>query len=146
MSVEDNKALFRRLLEEAFTNGNVDIIDELIAEDVVDHEELPPGLSGPPREQLKQFVAMWKAAFPDGYVEISDIIAEGDRVVSRSTLHGTHSGEFLGIPPSGNQINYEIIDIARIVDGKCVEHWAASDNLKLLQQLGAMPVEAPAPA
>jgi predicted ester cyclase len=82
---------------------------------------------------------MFRAAFPDGSMTIEDMIAEGDKVVTRKSYRGTHQGEFLSIPPTGRQIRVGLIDIMRIVDGKVVEHWNVGDDLGMLQQLGALP-------
>ena len=136
MSAEENKALFRRLVDEFINTGNEAVADEVMTPDFVEHEEL----GGPPtREGVKQFFAMFRAAFPDLRVTIEDMIAEGDKVVARLTMRGTHQGEFLGIPPTGKQVTMGVIDIVRVADGKAVEHWGISDQLGLMQQLGAIP-------
>jgi predicted ester cyclase len=83
---------------------------------------------------------MIRAAFPDIHETIEDMLAEGDRVVTRSTWRGTHQGAFLGIAPTGKQVSVTGIDISRVASGKFVEHWQAADNLGLLQQLGVIPV------
>ena len=134
---ESNKALLRRDLEEVWNQGNLDAIDELFAADVILHEAPPGALSG--AEGVKQVVAGYRAAFPDLHFTIEDLIAEGDRVVNRWSLTGTHKGELMGIPPSGKQVTSTGISIVRIADGKIVEIWGASDQLGLMQQLGAVP-------
>jgi steroid delta-isomerase-like uncharacterized protein len=138
MSLAENKALFRRLYEEVINNRNLAVMDELAAPDLIDHEELPPGVP-PGREGAKQFFAMLHQAFPDLRVEADEPLAEGDRVVIHATWRGTHQGTFLGIPPTGKAITFTGIDIVRIQDGKMVEHWGITDSLGLLQQLGAIP-------
>ena len=82
---------------------------------------------------------LFRSAFPDMSVKINDMIAENDKVMSKLTVNGTHSGEFMGIAPSKNKIEYEEIVILRIEDGKIVEHWAVADALSLMQQIGAIP-------
>ncbi len=82
---------------------------------------------------------MFRQAFPDSYFTVEDMIAEGDKVATRKTFHGTHQGEFMGIPPTGQQVSIGLIDIVRIVDGRVVEHWAMGDNLGMMQQLGVIP-------
>jgi predicted ester cyclase len=82
---------------------------------------------------------MFRAAFPDGSMTIEDMIAEGEKVVTRKTYRGTHQGEFLSIPPTGRHVSLGLIDIMRIVDGKVVEHWNVGDDLGMLQQLGVIP-------
>jgi hypothetical protein len=78
------------------------------------------------------------AAFPDLHIDVEDMIAEGDKVVARVTASGTHQGEFMGIAPTGNRVEFSAIDIARIAEGKIVEHWSNSDQLGMMQQLGVM--------
>jgi steroid delta-isomerase-like uncharacterized protein len=138
MSIEQNKASFRRMMEEALNQGNISLIDELVAPDVVEHEELPPGISAD-REGVKQMFTMLRSGFPDINATIGDIIAEGDKVVARSTWSGTHQGEFMGIPATGKRVSFGVIDIVRYADGKVVEHWGQMDNLGMLQQLGVVP-------
>ncbi len=138
MSVEENKALFRRLIEEVANQGNLAAIDELVAPDFVEHEELPPGIP-PGLEGLRAFFAAWRRGFPDGRVTLELEIAEDDLMAGYETWRGTHQGEFFGIPPSGQPVTFKVIDIVRVANGKVVEHWAVSDNLSLMQQLGAIP-------
>ena len=138
MSVEQNKALFRRLVEEVFNKGNVSTIDEFLAPNFVEREVLPPGTpSG--REGVKQLTMMFRTAFPDFNVSIDDMIAEGDKIVARTTWSGTQKGEFMGIPSSGKRVSFDVIDIIRISDGKGVEHWGVMDSSALMQQLGVIP-------
>ena len=141
MSVEQNKALVHRLMEEVFNGGNVSLVDELVAPDFVEHEELPPGIT-PGREAIKQLPAIFRSAFPDFKVTIDDLIAEGDKVVVRTTWSGTHKGEFMGLAATGKGVSFGVIDIIRIAGGKFVEHWGQMDNAGLMQQLGAVPTPA----
>jgi steroid delta-isomerase-like uncharacterized protein len=144
MSTEQNKALVRRLMEEVINQGNTSLVDELFAPDFVEHEELPPGIpSG--IEAVKTLFTMFHSAFPDFQVTVDDLIAEGDKVVVRSTWSGTHKGEFMGIPPSGRSVSFGVYDIIRMAGGKVVEHWGQMDNMGLMQQLGVVPA-AGAPA
>jgi predicted ester cyclase len=82
---------------------------------------------------------MFRGAFPDSYFTIEDMVAEGDKVVTRKTFHGTHGGEFMGIPPSGRSVSMGLIDIVRISEGRVVEHWSMGDNLGMVRQLGVVP-------
>jgi steroid delta-isomerase-like uncharacterized protein len=131
---EENKALARRVWEAV---DNLDIIDEVYASDVVWHE--------PDREihgiqEAKQDISLYKTAFPDMNVTVEDQIAEGDKVVTRVTIRGTHQGETEEFgPPTGRQIEGEGVTISRIEGGKIVEDWDYYDNLTLLQQLGLAP-------
>jgi steroid delta-isomerase-like uncharacterized protein len=134
---EENKALVRRWLVES-DKGNLNIVDELIAPDYIDHNPPLPG-TAPGREGVKQTNAMLRAAFPDATHTIEDQIAEGDKVMTRMIARGTFTGECLGIPPNGQRVTMEGIMIHRIAGGQLVEHWAVADRLSFLQQLGAIP-------
>ena len=138
MSTEQHKALAHQLVQEVFNRGNMSFADEFFAPNFVEHEELPPGI---PRdgEGVKQLTTMLHSAFPDFKATIDDIVAEGDKVVIRQTWSGSHKGEFMGIPPTGRSVSFGVIDILRIADGKCVEHWGQMDSMSLMQQLGAIP-------
>ncbi len=133
----DNKALVRRVYDEVINGGNLALIDELFAADFVDHEEFP-GLAGG-REGVKQFFTMMRAAFPDLRMAIDDLIAEGDKVVARATMSGTHKGEFMGMEPSGKQFRVSAIDVVRFADGKAIEHWGLTDAAAMMEQLSAVP-------
>jgi steroid delta-isomerase-like uncharacterized protein len=135
---EENKALARRFLEEAFNKGNLGVADEIVASDYVLHDPaIPEEVSGP--EGVKQFVQMYRSAFPDTHITVEDQIAEGDDVVTRWTGRGTHQGELFGIPPSGNQVEISGITGDRFSGGKGVESWTNYDSLGLMQQIGAIP-------
>lgn len=127
MDMEANKATARRFVDEVVSRGNLALIDELLAPDFVDHSASPG--SPPTREGTKTFMAMLGGAFPDLHVTIDDVIAEGDRVVLRTTNHGTMKGEFAGMPPSGKSATWASVHIVRFANGKQVEHWAVVDQL-----------------
>ena len=136
-SAETNKALVRRFYEE-IDKGNIDILDELVAEDYIDHTPPPvPGLASG-REGVKQSFRMFQQATP-GYHRIEDQIAEGDKVVTRLTSIGKHEGDLPGAPRTGNDMKVTSITIHRIAKGKLVEKWSEKDVISLLQQLGLMP-------
>ena len=137
MSAEQNKTLVRRFVDEVQSRGNIDAIDELCAPEFVNHSA-PPGVPSN-CEGVKQVTATFRRAFPDSYFTIEDMIAEGDKVATRKTFHGTHRGEFMSIPPTGQRVSIGLIDIVRIVDGRVVEHWSMGDNLGMMQQLGVIP-------
>jgi steroid delta-isomerase-like uncharacterized protein len=135
MSAE-NKALVRRFYQE-IDKGNIDAMDDLVAEDYIDHSPPPfPGLKSG-REGLKQGFRWFSQATP-GYHRIEDQIAEGDKVVTRLTAIGTHEGDLPGAPRTGNKLEMTAIVIHRIADGKLVEKWSNKDVLGFLQQLGVM--------
>lgn len=141
MSTEVNKALVRRYYEEVVNGGNAALVDELFALDYVNHVAgSPEDLHGPEGE--RQFDALYRQAFPDAHLTIEDMVAEGDRVVSRLGYRGTHTGPFLGIPATGRSFMTYGIQKVRIADGKIVEAWTTPDNLGLLQQLGVALVPA----
>ena len=137
MSADENKALARRFVDEVQTRGNIDAIDEFLADDFVNHSIMPPFPAD--REGVKQLFTMFRNAFPDFRAVIHDQVAEGDRVVTRKTFHGTHRGEFLGIAPTGKAVTIDLIDILSLADGKITAHWNVVDQLGLMQQLGVIP-------
>ena len=136
MSVEANKALDRRYVEEVLNRGDIGVIDEIMAPNYVGHVAGSPPAN---REGDKQFMRTLHAAFPDIYFTLEDQIAEGDTVVHRLTARGTHMGEFNGIPPTGKQATVTAININRFAAGKVVEAWGEFDLLGLMQQLGVIP-------
>lgn len=88
---------------------------------------------------MKDTMKLFRSAFPDLHVIINDMIAEGDKVMTKLTAKGTHQNEFMGIPGSNNKISYEEVIILRLEDKKIVEHWAVADSLSLMQQIGTVP-------
>jgi steroid delta-isomerase-like uncharacterized protein len=136
MSTEDNKALARRVFEETLNQRNLAIVDELNTPDFVYHTDATT-IQG--REPFKQYLSMLLTAFPDLHLSIDDVIGEGDRVVVRCTLRGTHQGELMGIAPTGKQVAVTGISIMFIANGKLVEEWANTDTLGMMQQLGVIP-------
>lgn len=139
MSTEDNKTLVRRFFQEFWEQKTLAVLDELMAANHVDHTPgSPPGLPPSP-DGYRQFASVFFAAFPDLGFTIEDMVAEGDEVVTRWSSHATHSGTFLGIPPTGKATSVTGITISRIVGGKIVETWTNFDMLGLLQQIGAIP-------
>jgi steroid delta-isomerase-like uncharacterized protein len=138
---EQNALLVRRAIEEVYNQGNLAAVDELVTNDIVIHSSSDE-IHGP--AGVKQYVAMLRTAFPDFQMTIEDQIADGDRVVTRWTACGTHTGEFQGIPPTGKKGSMTGIDIDHIANSKVVECWVNSDDLGLLQQLGVIPEPAQA--
>lgn len=138
MRPEENKAVVRRFVKEVFEGGNLELIEELFAPEYVLHDPvLPEEVRGP--EGLKQYVSMYRAAYPDTGFTIENQLAEGDEVVTRWTGRGTHRGELLGIPPTGNKVTVTGIEIDRVSDGKMHETWVNYDALGMMQQLGVAP-------
>ncbi len=130
---EANKALVRRMYEEAWNQGRLDVLDEICAPDY--YGTGPYGDERGP-EGVKRGVANRRKAFPDIRATIEDILAEGDRVACRITFSGTHRGEFRGIAPTGRRVLWTGIWIYRVADGKLVERWHNWDLMGLLKQLG----------
>ena len=135
MSTETNKAIARRLVAAINTDNEAAFL-EVLTPAVLDHYSLP-GLP-PGREGWNMNRKILRTAFPDAHWHEEDLFAEGDRVVGRYTLRGTHLGEFLGIPPTGKAIAVSNIHILRIADGQIVEHWGHGDDMGMMRQLGAM--------
>jgi steroid delta-isomerase-like uncharacterized protein len=136
MSTEKSKSVVLRFVEEVQNQHDISAMDELFSPDFVDHSGISalPNLDG-----TKQFFTMFFTAFPDIQVTIHDQCVEGDKVWVRKTFHGTHQGEFMGIPPTNKPVEINVIDIHCVVEGKITEHWAVADMLGLMQQLGVIP-------
>jgi steroid delta-isomerase-like uncharacterized protein len=133
---EGNEAVVRRLLEDVVNCGCTDLLAELIAADHIGHDPLGDHY-GP--EGFRISVAEYRAAFPDLELTVEDLVTAEDKVVHRFTLRGTHSGSFMGIPPTGRAVSAAGIAIDRLADGKVAESWVSLDALNLLRQLGAAP-------
>lgn len=131
-----NKATLRRFLDETFGKGNLAALDELIADNFVDHSP-PPNIS-PDKAGVRETVKMFRSAFPDLRMTIEDIIAEGDKVAIRTVSHGTHKGDLMGIAPTGRAVTINEQHFVRFANGKIVEHWGVEDNLGMMQQLGVV--------
>ena len=132
-----------RGLYAALNAGDMDGFSAMLADDFLEHEETP-GIP-PTKDGVRQFFGMYLAAFPDLRMEPEDIVASGDKVVARVRATGTHTGEFMGMPPSGKNVDVELIDIIRFADdGLAHEHWGVSDQMKMMQQLGVIPAGPPA--
>lgn len=132
---EQNKTIARRFIEEVIGKGNWEVVDELVG---ANYCYQAPGMevSGP--DGIKQLLGMLRTAFPDWNESIEELLSEGDKVVFRVTGTGTHKGDWMGIPPTGNEVTVKGIDIIRIEGGKIVEHWANFDAMGMMQQLGAV--------
>ena len=130
MSLEENKAVIRRWFE-AENKKDLSQIEDIVAPDFVDHTNQLRS-----REEYKQYITTFIKGFPDFHETIEDMIAEGDKVWVRFKFSGTHTGEYLGLAPTGKRITVECVDIFRMVDGKVVEEWEVADGLDFLKQLG----------
>ncbi len=133
MSIKDNKNIVRNY-QDAYNTGDFDALADVVAADVRTPNivpGMPPGLEGAIAVHRTTLLGM-----PDYLTTIEDLIAEGDKVVARVTMTGTHTGDFWGIPPTGRRVDLTAIYIVRIADGKIVEHWGEEDGVKVLRQLG----------
>jgi steroid delta-isomerase-like uncharacterized protein len=138
VSAEENRALIRRFVEEAFNRGNLEVVDEIYAPDHAGHTAgVPEQTPGP--EGVKGFVGLYRSAFPDLHTTVEDMLTEGDKVTYRWTAVGTHQGDLLGIEPSGNRVELTGITIERIEGGRIAETWNNFDQLGMLRQIGAIP-------
>ena len=138
--VTANKAAFRRF-QDAMNTGDAEVIsktiDEVVEPDVLFHAPMPTGATGV--QALKQVWAVLLRAFPDLHVAVEDLIAEGDKVVARNTVTGTHRGEYRGLPPTGKSVTYNEIFVVRFADGRIAEIWGVVDVLSQMRQLGMIP-------
>jgi steroid delta-isomerase-like uncharacterized protein len=137
LSSEQNKTIVRRLFEEPWT-GNLDAIDELVANDYVGYDPASPEpLRGP--EGVKEFISTYRAAFPDARITVEQQLAEGDLVATRWSGRGTHEGELMGISPTGKRVTVSGLTISRLEDGEVVEEFQNWDTFGMMQQLEVVP-------
>jgi steroid delta-isomerase-like uncharacterized protein len=132
--MSDPKTVVRRLYDDVVNAGNLDLMDELVADDFVEHEALPGMPSD--REAPRKMFEMSRQAFPDFRMQVEDMIQEGDKVVARIRMLGTHEGEFMGVPASGNQIDVAAIDIMQVRGDQIIAHWGVTDIASMMEQMG----------
>lgn len=132
-----NARIARRIPEEVATDGNIDLIDTICAEDVIDHSPLGERRG---REELKDQMAMLNGAFSDFSATVEETVTEGDTVAMRITLRGTHDGEFMGIEPTGKEFEVGNMVFTRIEDGLIAERWVEPNTLGMLRQLGVVDI------
>jgi steroid delta-isomerase-like uncharacterized protein len=135
MSITENKDIVRRY-QEIYNSNDLDSLGEVVADDLLTPKIMPgmkPGLEGGKLVHATTLIGM-----PDWHTAIDDLIAEGNKVVARITMTGTHTGNFWGIPATGKRVEFTGIYVVRIVNGKIVEHWGEEDGVSLLQQLGVL--------
>jgi steroid delta-isomerase-like uncharacterized protein len=135
MSVDANKALYRRFIQEIFNEGRLDRLADFTAQDY-EVREAPPG-SGSGAEAVKQIVTQFRTGFPDLKIVIEKLIGEGDWIAACATTHGTHHGTIFGVAPTGRKIAVSGLTMVRIADGKLTESWVKNDMASLMAQLGA---------
>lgn len=130
---EENKLTVQRFIDEFQTAGREDVGLEILSENFVDHSALPP--LTPDCDGVIQLMRMLRKAFSEFHVEIHDQLADDDKVVTRKTFHGKHTGEFFSVPPTLRPIRLGVIDILRLENGKLVEHWCQVDLAGLMNQI-----------
>jgi steroid delta-isomerase-like uncharacterized protein len=143
MSTEQNKTIVRRYWEEVWNQGNLAVVDELIAADFDGHPAPSDADFGRGPAGQKQLVGLYRGAFPDMRMTIDDMAADGERVVLRWTARGTNTGEMMGMPATGRPSTVTGIVINRLAAGKIVESWTNFDALGMMQQLGVIPTPEP---
>jgi len=133
--VDDPKMLFLPLMEEVFNRGNYDVADDLVADDFYNHEA--PDSPGP--EGFKASARWLRSAFPDYHAELHELVVDGNLLVARLMVSGTHQGSFMGVLPTGRSFSVQHMHMYRVEGGKLAEHWACRDDLGQLIQLGIIP-------
>jgi len=136
VSEEQNKQVFRRLIEEGFSQGKLEVLNDVFAPNFVEHQDgfVPPNVEG-----VKGAIVSLRTAAPDLKLTIEEIIASGEKTWARITGRGTHRGPFMGRPATGRPFAITVIDICRFENGKIVEHWGVADRLSMMAQLGLLP-------
>ena len=133
--MSDNKAATLRLYDEVFSQGDFDLGDELLTDDFVEHEELPPGIP-PGKAAPRALMTMMRGAFPDFKVSVEELLEDGNKVIARARFSGTQQGEFMGIAATGKRFDIAVIDILEFRDGKVAAHWGVMDMAGMMEQLG----------
>jgi steroid delta-isomerase-like uncharacterized protein len=141
VSIEANKAVVMRVVDEMWNRGDAAAVEELIAPSMVEHGAFGTGTGG--RDDARDTVERFRSGFPDLVLEAEGLIAEGDRVVLHWVGRGTHEGEFMGVPPTGTRVEIAAVAMVRIHEGKIAEMRGAPDMLGLMQQIGAVPAPEP---
>lgn len=143
--LDDPETIARRLIEEGFNEGNLDVADELVSSDMLEHQTFGPD-HAPGAEGVKAVIASLRRAFSDFHLDIEDLAVDGDTVWLRMSGTGTNDGSFMGHAPSGRSMRTDVFDALRIENGLIVEHWGVPDRLGVLFQLGLARPPAPAVA
>lgn len=135
MSTDQNKAVYRRFLEQGFNQGRLDVVDEVLSPSYVNRDAPPGSPAGP--EGVKQIINTFRAAFPDLQITIEELVAEGDKVCARSTMRGTHRGVLFGVAPTGRAVAMAGLTMVTVVDGRLVESYVRNDVAGLMSQIAA---------
>jgi steroid delta-isomerase-like uncharacterized protein len=137
MSTDTNKAIITRMVEQVWNEGRIDLVEEFIAENYVEHVAGRSDRTG--SELIRQAVTDTRSAYPDFRLSIDDFVAEGDRVAARWSMTGTHEGDFYDIPPTGKKVSQSGTAFYRLEKGQIAEIWFLADMMGLMQQLGVVP-------
>lgn len=145
MASNGNEAIYRRIIDEVFNRGHLEVADELVAPTSIEHQR--GGLGDGP-EGAKRTAQALRTAFPDFSLIIQDLVVDGDKVWARQRGGGTNLGSFFGRPPTGRTAHVEVYDVARFENGRMVEHWGVPDQLGMMFELGLIeaPSRRPSPA
>jgi predicted ester cyclase len=136
--MHEAERVFRRLIDDGFTGGDLSVAEELTSPDLAEHQDFGPD-HAPGAEGVRAVISSPRRAFPDFRLEIQDLTVAGDTVWARLLATGTHDGPFMGHPPTGRTMRTSVFDVVRVADGLMVEHWGVPDRLGVLFQLGLMP-------
>ncbi|MDP1573775.1 MAG: ester cyclase [Coxiellaceae bacterium] len=135
MTVEKNKILIQRYFEEAWNQGKLEVLDEIIDQNYINHSPGSPNPEPGPKG-LKPIISAIRKGFPDLHFEIKNMVVTDDQVAIHSVMHGTHTGELFGMAPTGKKVAVNQMQIERIKNEKIVEHWRQSDDMGMMRQLG----------
>ncbi len=128
----------RRLIDEGFSEGRLEVCDELVSADLVEHQSFGPG-HAPGAEGVRAVIASLRHAFADFRLAIDDLVVAGDTVWTRNVATGTSANQFMGHPPTGRPFRIDVFDVLRVADGRVVEHWGVPDRIGVLFQIGSLP-------
>ena len=137
MDTRDTKAIYKRMIDEAFNAGDLSVIDEVVSPNYVLHGAPPNMPQGP--DAIRATVQTFRTAFPDLKIELKELVAEGDKVSARSVMRGTHDGVLFGIPATHKKVEVDGLTMVTVRDGRVQESWVKNDTMQLFQQLGVSP-------
>jgi steroid delta-isomerase-like uncharacterized protein len=137
MDINDNKAVYKRMIDDVFNAGKLEAVDEIVSPNYVLHGAPPDMPKGP--DAIRATVRAFRTAFPDLKIELAELVAEGDKVSARSVMRGTHEGTLFGIPATHKKVEVDGLTMVTVRDGRVQESWVKNDTLQLFQQLGVSP-------
>jgi predicted ester cyclase len=137
---KENEAVFRKLIEEGYNKGHLDVLTDIFAADFVEHQA---GIVPPTADGVRGSIAFLRAAFPDLTLTIEDCAAHDDKTWARMAGRGTHLGPFMGMLPTGKSFGITVIDVCRYKNSRIIEHWGVADQFTLMRQIGALPTPPP---